>query len=99
VSTTASPEQILHQIRAYLLEGFSTVTIPHAAEAKMGTALIRVTQGRVDRVVEISETFLDASTDFPEPVEALRKWDLIGKLKSVEGGSIVRVTTSGLRMV
>jgi hypothetical protein len=99
VSTTASPEQILDQIRAYLLEGFSQVAIRHAAEAKMGTTMIRVSQGKVDRVVEVADAFLDPRAGAPQPVEALRQWDLIGRLKSVEAGSIVRVTTAGLREV
>jgi hypothetical protein len=96
---TTSPAQTLEQIRTYLLEGFPKVTVAHTGEARMGTVMVNVTQGRVVRVVEITETFLDANTDFARPVDALRKWDLIGKLKSVEGGSIVRVTTSGLREV
>jgi len=98
VSTT-SPAQTLEQIRTYLLEGFPKVTIAHTGEARMGTVMVRVTQGRVDRTVELTETFLDANINFPQPVDALRKWDLIGRLKSLEGGSIVRVTTSGLRDV
>ena len=96
---TSSPEQTLEQIRVYLLDGFPKVTVAHPAEARMGTVMIKVAQGRVSRVVEIAETFLDGNAAFPDPLEALRKWDLIGKLKSVEGGTIVRVTTSGLREV
>ena len=93
-----NPAIILDQIRAYLLEGFPQVTIVQA-DALTGSALLHVINGRSRRVVEITNTFLDADAKFPDPVAALRKWDLIAKLKGAESGSIVRVTTSGLRFV
>ena len=93
------PHTRLEQIRAYLLEGFASVTIAPQADAKTGSALIHVNQGRARWAVEITDTFLDADADLPEPVVALRQWDLIGALKKVESGSIVRVTTAGLRLV
>ncbi|PYR68088.1 MAG: hypothetical protein DMF88_10585 [Acidobacteria bacterium] len=93
------PEPILERIRAYLLEAFPSVTIAPDADAKTGLALIHILQGRTRWAVEITHTFLDADGDRPEPVAALRKWDLIGVLKRTESGSIVRVTTTGLRVV
>jgi hypothetical protein len=90
---------LLGQIRAYLLEGFPSVTIAHEADARTGSALIHVLKGRTRWSVEITDTFLDADADRPEPMAALRQWDLIGKLLSSESGSIIRVTTSGLRYV
>jgi hypothetical protein len=93
-----NPAMILDQIRAYLLEGFPQVTIVQA-DSLTGSAQIQVRDGRSTRVVEITETFLDANAEFPDPVVAVRKWDLIAKLKGAESGSIVRVTTSGLRFV
>ena len=51
------------------------------------------------RAVEISDSFLDADASRPAPVDAVRRWDLIGTLKGAESGSIVRVTTAGLRFV
>ncbi len=93
-----NPAAILDKIRGYLLEGFPQVTVVQA-DAKTGTALIHVINGRARRVVEITNTFLDANAAFPNPVEALRRWDLIKTLKDAESGSIVRVTTSGLRFV
>jgi hypothetical protein len=97
--STIDPGQTLEQIRAYLLEGFPQVTIAHGADAKMGSRLIHVLDGRKRAAVEITDTFLDADSNLPAPVDALRKWDLIGKVKSAESGSIVRVTTTGLRFV
>jgi hypothetical protein len=91
------PAMILDQIRVYLLEGFPQVTI--VADAKTGTALIHVIDGRARRMVEVTDTFLDANAAFPDPVDAVRRWDLIKTLKDAESGSIVRVTTSGLRFV
>jgi len=93
------PEPILERIRAYLLEPFPSVTIAPHADAKTGSALIHILQGRTRWAVEITHTFLDADVDRPEPLAALRKWDLIGVLKRTESGSIVRVTTTGLRVV
>jgi hypothetical protein len=93
------PHSLLEQIRAYLLEGFSSVTIGPHADAKTGSALIHVNQGRARWAVEITDTFLDADADLPEPLVALRRWDLIGTLKKAEPGSILRVTTTGLRFV
>ena len=93
-----NPAMILDQIRAYLLEGFPTVTISQS-DALTGSALVHVLDGRARRVVEITNTFLDADAGFPDPVQALRRWDLIRTLKDAESGSIVRVTTSGLRFV
>jgi hypothetical protein len=92
-------ELTLEEIRAYLLEAFPKVTIAPAAVAKTGSALINVLSGRTRWAVEITDTFLDANTTFPDPVVALRGWDLIGTLKKAESGSIIRVTTSGLRFV
>jgi hypothetical protein len=97
--TGDNPQTVLEQIRVYLLEGFASVTIAPQADAKTGSALIRVNQGRTRWAVEITDTFLDADTDLPEPLVALRRWDLIGTLKKAEPGSIVRVTTTGLRLV
>ena len=93
-----NPAMILDQIRVYLLEGFPQVTIVQA-DAKTGTALIHVINGRATRMVEVTDTFLDANAAFPDPVDAVRRWDLIKTLKEAESGSIVRVTTSGLRFV
>jgi len=96
---STNPHTLLEQIRAYLLEGFSSVTIAPHADAKTGSALIHVNQGRARWAVEITDTFLDADVDLPEPLVALRRWDLIGTLKNTEPRSIVRVTTTGLRLV
>ena len=93
------PHAVLEQIRVYLLEGFSSVTIAPQADAKTGSALIHVNQGRARWAVEITDTFLDAADAFPEPLVALRRWDLIGTLKKAEPRSIVRVSTAGLRIV
>ena len=95
----SGPHTLLEQIRAYLLEGFASVTIAPHNDAKTGSALVHVNQGRARWAVEITDTFLDADTDLPEPLVALRRWDLIGTLKKAEPGSIVRVTTTGLRLV
>ena len=97
--TGDNPHIVLEQIRAYLLEGFASVTIAPQNDAKTGSALVHVKQGRARWAVEITDTFLDADADLPEPLVALRRWDLIGKLKKEEPGSIVRVTTTGLRLV
>jgi len=96
--SVTNPATILDQIRVYLLEGFPQVTVVQS-DALTGSALIHVVAGRARRVVEITNTFLDANAAFPHPVEALRRWDLIKTLKDAESGSIVRVTTSGLRFV
>ncbi len=90
---------ILGQIRAYLLEGFPSVTIAHEADERTGSALIHVLKGRTRWAVEITDTFLDPDAGRPDPMAALRRWDLIGTLLSAESGSIIRVTTSGLRCV
>jgi hypothetical protein len=99
MTTRTAPQLILEEIRAYLLEGFPKVTIAKEADAKIGSALIQVQSGRTTRQVEISDTFLDPDASRPAPVDAVRRWDLIGTLKSAESGSIVRVTTTGLRFV
>jgi len=96
---TSDPQAVLEQIHAYLLEGFSSVTIAPHADAKTGSALIHVKQGRARWAVEITDTFLDANTNLPAPLVALRRWDLIGTLQKAEPGSILRVTTTGLRLV
>ena len=96
---THDPHIVLEQIRSYLLEGFSSVTIAPHADAKTGSALIHVNQGRARWAVEITDTFLDADVDLPEPLVALRTWDLIGTLKKAEPGSILRVTTTGVGLV
>jgi len=93
------PQAILEQIRAYLLQAFPSVTIAPHGDAKTGSALIHILDGRTRWAVEITHTFLDADVDRPAPMEALRKWDLVGTLKKTESGSIVRVTTTGLRVV
>jgi hypothetical protein len=93
-----NPAAILEQIRAYLLEAFPRVTIV-TADAITGSVLIHVFHGRARIVIEVTETFLDADKGFPDPVEALRRWDLIKVLKTAESGSIVRITTSGVRFV
>ena len=92
------PAKTLDQVRTYLLEGFPDVKIV-LADAMTGSVLIHVINGRARRVVEVTNTFLDADAGFPDPVQALRRWDLIKTLKDAESGSIVRVTTSGLRFV
>jgi hypothetical protein len=97
--TRTAPQLVLEEIRAYLLEGFPRVTIAPEAEAKTGSALIHVHTGRATRAVEISDSFLDPDASRPAPVDAVRRWDLIGTLKGAESGSIVRVTTAGLRFV
>ena len=101
--TPAMPEtdsrHLLEQVRAYLLEGFSNVTIAPEADAKTGSALVHVLSGRRRFAVEITDTFLDTGLDRPHPLDAVRKWDLIGALKSAESGSIIRVTRAGLRFV
>lgn len=99
VMTASDPHSVLEQIRAYLLEGFTSVTIAPYGDAKTGSALIHVNQGRARWSVEITDTFLDARTDLPEPLAALRRWDLIGTLKKAEPRSIARVTTTGVRLV
>jgi hypothetical protein len=99
VPRSASHEAILAGIREYLLEGFSTVTIAHEAEARTGSALIHALNGRKRWSIEITDTFLDPDANRPEPVAALRRWDLIGVLLKAEPGSIMRVTTAGLRLV
>ena len=81
-------ELTLEEIRAYLQEGFPQVTIAPAAAAKTGSALINVLAGRSRWAVEITDTFLDANAKLPDPVVALRKWDLIGTLKKAESGSM-----------
>jgi hypothetical protein len=96
---TSDPGQILQDIRTYLLEGFSQVTIAPLADAKTGSALINILQARRRWAVEITDTFLDANSSQPHPLDAIRKWDLIGMLRSAESGSIVRVTTTGLRFI
>jgi len=97
--SSGDPDGLLEQIRAYLLEGFPTVTIAHHAEAKAGSRLIHVLKGRKRAAIEITDTFLDADADRLGPLDALRKWNLIGTLNDAESGSIIRVTTSGLRLV
>jgi len=99
MTTRTAPQLVLEEIRVYLLEGFQKVTIAPEADAKTGSALMHVTTGRTHRAVEISESFLDADASRPDPVVAVRGWDLIGTLKGAESGSIVRVTTAGLRFV
>jgi hypothetical protein len=94
-----SPAESLEQIRAYLLEAFPSVTVAPHADAKTGSALMHILQGRRRWAVEITHTFLDADASRPEPLAAVRKWDLIGTLKKAESGSIIRVTTTGLREV
>jgi hypothetical protein len=96
---TSDPLQTLQDIRTYLLEGFSQVTIAPLADAKTGSSLINILQARRRWAVEITDTFLDADSNLPHPLDAVRKWDLIGMLRSAESGSIVRVTTSGLRFI
>ena len=96
---TSDPVQILQDIRTYLLEGFSQVTIAPLADAKTGSALINILQAKRRWAVEITDTFLDANSSLPHPLDAIRKWDLIGMLRSAESGSIVRVTTTGLRFI
>jgi hypothetical protein len=96
---TSDPLQTLQDIRTYLLEGFSQVTIAPAAAAKTGSSLINILQARRRWAVEVTDTFLDADSNRPHPLDAVRKWDLIGMLRSAESGSIVRVTTSGLRFI
>src|SRR4051812_10100435 len=46
VMPPTDPHTLLEQIRAYLLEGFASVTIAPQADAKTGSALIHVNQGR-----------------------------------------------------
>jgi hypothetical protein len=99
IMSAIDPGHSLEQIRAYLLEAFPQVTIANEADAKLGSRLINILDGRKRAAVEITDTFLDADADRPAPVDSLRKWDLIGKVKSAESGSIVRVTTAGLRFV
>ena len=94
-----TPADTLEQIRTYLLEGFPSVTIAPHADAKTGSALIHVFQGRKRWAVEITHTFLDADKNLPAPMAALRKWNLIAVLKQAESGSIIRVTTTGVRLV
>ena len=96
---TSDPVQILQDIRTYLLEGFSQVTIASPADAKTGSALINILQAKRRWAVEVTDTFLDANVNLPHPLDAVRKWDLIGMLRNAESGSIVRVTTSGLRFI
>ncbi len=96
---TSDPSQTLQDIRTYLLEGFSQVTIAPIADAKTGSSLINILQARRRWAVEVTDTFLDADANRPNPLDAVRKWDLIGMLRSAESGSIVRVTTSGLRFI
>ena len=96
---TSDPLQTLQDIRTYLLEGFSQVTIAPLADAKTGSSLINILQARRRWAVEVTDTFLDADSSLPNPLDAIRKWDLIGMLRSAESGSIVRVTTSGLRFI
>ena len=96
---TSDPVQTLQDIRTYLLEGFSQVTIAPLADAKTGSSLINILQARRRWAVEVTDTFLDANSNLPHPLDAVRKWDLIGMLRSAESGSIVRVTTSGLRFI
>jgi hypothetical protein len=98
-SIIGTPRQVLEEVRTYLLEAFPTVTIAPQADAKTGAALINVHQGRTSWAVEITDTFLDADKAQPDPIVAMRKWDLIGTLRKAESGSIVRVTTAGLRFV
>ena len=43
---TSDPVQILQDIRTYLLEGFSQVTIAPLADAKTGSALINILQAK-----------------------------------------------------
>ena len=93
-----NPAAILDQIRVYLLEGFPQVTIVQA-DAKTGTALIHVINGRARRMVEVTDTFLTPTLPSPILWKRVRRWDLIKTLKDAESGSIVRVTTSGLRFV
>jgi len=96
---TSDPVQTLQDIRTYLLEGFSQVTIAPLADAKTGSALINILQAKRRWAVEITDTFLDANSSLPHPLDAIRKWDLIGMLRSAESGSIVRITTTGLRFI
>jgi hypothetical protein len=96
---TSDPLQTLQDIRTYLLEGFSQVTIAPLADAKTGSSLINILQARRRWAVEVTDTFLDADSNLPDPLDAVRKWDLIGMLRSAESGSIVRVTTTGLRFI
>ena len=97
--SSAEPADALEQIRAYLMQEFSSVTIAPLADAKTGSALINVLQGRTRWAVEITHSFLDADKNRPEPLAAVRKWDLIAALKKAESGSIIRVTSTGLRLV
>ena len=96
---TSDPSQTLQDIRTYLLEGFSQVTIAPVADAKTGSSLINILQARRRWAVEVTDTFLDVDSNRPHPLDAVRKWDLIGMLRSAESGSIVRVTTTGLRFI
>ena len=99
IMPTSDPVQILEDIRSYLLEGFAQVTIAPLADAKTGSALINILQARRRWAVEVTDTFLDVNSSLPHPLDAIRKWDLIGMLRSAESGSIVRVTTTGLRFI
>jgi hypothetical protein len=99
VMSPVEPAEALEQIRAYLLEEFSSVTIAPLADAKTGAALIHILQGRTRWAVEITHSFLDADKNRPEPLAAVKKWNLIGELKKAESGSIIRITTTGLRLV
>ena len=99
VMSPAGPAEALEQIRAYLLEEFSSVTIAPLADAKTGSALIHILQGRTRWAVEVTHSFLDADKNRPEPLAAVKKWNLIAELKRAESGSIIRITSTGLRLV
>jgi hypothetical protein len=96
---SGDPARLLDQIRSYLQESFPRVTIAHDGNGKTGSRLIHVLKGRKRVAIEITDTFLDADADLLPPLDALRKWNLIGTLNEAESGSIVRVTTTGVRLV
>ena len=96
---SVDPALLLDQIRTYLLESFPTVTIAHDGNGKTGSHLIHVLKGRKRAAIEITDTFLDANAAHLPPLDALRRWNLIGTLNEAESGSIVRVTTTGVRLV
>ena len=96
---STDPSTLLDEIRSFLLESFSTVTIAHEANVKTGSHLIHILQGRKRAAIEITDTFLDADSAHLPSIDALRKWDLIGMLNAAESGSILRVTTTGVRLV
>jgi hypothetical protein len=91
-------EILLKPIEDAAREVFSKASLTWGHDSKTNNRLLRITQNDGLRLIEVTETFLDAEDGEEQTLKRQQGWKLSDALKRLKPGQTLLVTNEGLRL-